>query len=78
MHEYLVMQLSVQGHDLDIQMVDAPIAFNFSTFPLVLGHNQRSQKDVGRPKKLHFLLHLSMWCHLNVMTIMGNSANFQI
>jgi hypothetical protein len=43
MHEYLVMQLSMQKRDLDIQMVDAPIAFNFSTFPLVLGHNQRSQ-----------------------------------
>jgi hypothetical protein len=72
MHEYLVMQLSMQEHDLDIQMVDAPIAFNFSTFPLVLGHNQRSQKDVGRPKrpkKLHFFVTfvyvVSFECHDN-------------
>jgi hypothetical protein len=48
--------------------------------PSIVGcsHNQTSQKDVGRLKKLHFLLHLSMWCHLNVMTIMGSSAYFQI
>ncbi len=48
--------------------------------PIIDGcdHNQTSQKTLGWSKKTAILLQIFMWCHFNVMLIIGSSAKWII